>query len=130
MAVILLVEAEEQVRVLAESFLEDHGHTVLTAGTADGAFAILRSDQPIELLFTDVGLQEEPHGGIELAAQAVRIRPDLRVLYTTARTITDGMRVQFVKGSAVLEKPFTTEQLLHTLSVHFGIKPETSKPAR
>jgi CheY-like chemotaxis protein len=126
MAVVLLVEDDDQVRVLAESYLEEQGHTVLTAGTADGAFAILRSDQPIELLFTDIGLKEDLQGGIELAQQAVMMRPDLKVLYTTGRAITDGMRARFVGGSAVLEKPYTTEQLVQSLSVHFGIRP---KPA-
>jgi CheY-like chemotaxis protein len=126
MAVVLLVEDDDQVRVLAESYLEEHGHTVLTAATSDGAFAVLRSEQPIDVLFTDIGLKEELHGGIELAQQAVMMRPDLKVLYTTERTITDGMRLQFVDGSAVLEKPYTTEQLVQLLAVNFGITP---KPA-
>jgi CheY-like chemotaxis protein len=130
MAAILLVEAEDQVRVLAASFLEDQGHTVLTTATADGAFAILRSDQPVDLLLTEITLKEDVEGGIELAAQSVTIRPEIKVLYTTERTLTDGMRVRFVKGSAVLEKPFTTEQLVHALVAHFGIKPENnSSPA-
>jgi CheY-like chemotaxis protein len=123
MAAILLLEDEDQVRVLAESYLEEQGHTVLTAATADGALAILKSGQPVDLLFTDIGLKEELHGGIELARQAVEMRPGLKVLYTTSRTITDGMRMRFVEGSAILEKPYTTEQLLHTLTVRFGINP-------
>lgn len=123
MAIILLLEDEDQVRVLAESYLEEQGHKVLTAATTDGGLAILKSEQPIDLLFTDIGLKEELHGGIELARQAVEMRPGLKVLYTTGRPITDGMRVRFVEGSAVLEKPYTTEELLHTLTVRFGINP-------
>jgi CheY-like chemotaxis protein len=37
MAVVLLVEDEEQVRVLAESYLEEQGHKVLSGGTPQGA---------------------------------------------------------------------------------------------
>jgi CheY-like chemotaxis protein len=123
MSVILLVEDEDQVRVLTESYLEEQGHRVLTAATPDGAFAILRSDQPVDLLLTDIGLKQELNGGIELARQAAEIRRELKVLYTTGRAITDGMKVRFVEGSAVLEKPYTTEQLMHTLSAYFHINP-------
>lgn len=59
MANVLLVEDEDQVRVLAELYLEEHGHTVLTAASTEGALAILTSDQPIDLLFTDLGLKQK-----------------------------------------------------------------------
>ena len=36
MATVLLAEDDDQVRVLAESYLEEHGHEVLSAGTAPG----------------------------------------------------------------------------------------------
>lgn len=80
MAIILLLEDEDQVRVLAESYLEEQGHKVLTAATTDGGLAILKSEQPIDLLFTDIGLKEELHGGIELARQAVEMRPGLKCI--------------------------------------------------
>jgi CheY-like chemotaxis protein len=123
MANVLLVEDEDQVRVLAESYLEEHGHTVLTAASTEGALAILQSDQPIDLLFTDLGLKTEIDGGIDLASRAVEMRPKLKVLYTTGRPITDGMRVRFVEGSKLLAKPYTVDQLSHALSVYFGINP-------
>jgi CheY-like chemotaxis protein len=39
MALVLIVEDEEQVRVLAEPIIQDMGHETLTAGTADQARA-------------------------------------------------------------------------------------------
>jgi CheY-like chemotaxis protein len=123
MANILLVEDEDQVRVLAESYLEERGHTVLTAASTEGALAILQSDQPIDLLFTDLGLKTEIDGGIELAARALEMQPKLKVLCTTGRPVTDGMRTRFVKGSEQLAKPYTVDQLSHALSVYFGINP-------
>ena len=59
MAVVLLVEDEDQVRVLVESYLEEHGHAVLTAASKDGALAILQGNQPIDLLFADLGLKKK-----------------------------------------------------------------------
>ena len=121
MAVVLVVEDEEQVRVLAESYLEEHGHQVLSAGTAAGALAILHRSPAVDLLFTDLDLKGDIHAGIELAKAAVKLRPRLRVLYTTGRAITDGMKARFVPGSTMLAKPYTVEELRSTLSTNFQI---------
>jgi len=43
-AIVLIVEDEDQVRVLAESFLQGEGHTTLSAATVDQAVALLESD--------------------------------------------------------------------------------------
>ena len=124
MATVLLVEGDDQVRVLAESYLEEQGHEVLSAGTAPGALALLDKTSRVDLLFTDVDLKEEIAAGIELAQQAVKTSPNLKVLYTTDRSLTDGMKARFAKNSAFLPKPYTVEQLLTTLSVYFRIIPQ------
>jgi CheY-like chemotaxis protein len=123
MAVVLVVEDEEQVRVLAESYLEEQGHDVLSAGTPAGALAILQKSTAVDVLFTDLDLEGDIHAGIELARDAVKLKPELKVLYTTGRAITDGMRARFVPGSAVLTKPYTVEELRTSLSNHFQIDP-------
>jgi PleD family two-component response regulator len=66
MAVVLIVEDEEQVRVLAESVLQEHGHKILTAATVEQAIALLDGPEKIELLFTDVRLQDDLEGGLRL----------------------------------------------------------------
>jgi CheY-like chemotaxis protein len=123
MAIVLLVEDEEQVRVLAQSYLEEHGHQVLSAGTPGGAIAILQSTAHVDLLFTDIDLKDVISSGIELAQDAVVRWPHLKVLYTTGRDLTDGMKARFVEHSAFLAKPYTVEELLATLSVHLKISP-------
>jgi DNA-binding NtrC family response regulator len=116
MAVVLVVEDEEQVRVLAESILQESGHETLSASAIDQALALLQTDQRIDLVFTDINLVPDAaagfvHPGLELAQQAVRLRPGLRVLYTTGQGITDGMKALFVEGSAFLAKPYDLNQL-------------------
>jgi CheY-like chemotaxis protein len=123
MAIVLLVEDEDQVRLLAESYLEEQGHQVLSAGTPQGALAILQNSPGVDVLFTDLDLKGDIHAGIKLADEAVRALPKLRVLYATGRAITDGMRARFVPGSGVLEKPYTVDQLRTSLSAHFHINP-------
>jgi DNA-binding NtrC family response regulator len=121
MATVLLVEDDDQVRVLTESFLEQQGHRTLSAGTPDGAMAILNKMADVDVLFTDLELKGEIAAGIKLAKEAKQLRPNLKVLYTTGRALTDGMKARFVEGSAFLEKPYTVEQLATSLVVHFRI---------
>ena len=45
MATVLLVEDDDQVRVLAESYLEEQGHEVLSAGTASALHDRTQSDR-------------------------------------------------------------------------------------
>ena len=121
-SVILLVEDEEQVRVLAESFLQVEGHSTLSAGSQDQALVLIAGPEPIDLLFTDINLQGVSEAGLSLAAKAVEIRPELRVLYTSGQSVTDGMAALFVKNSAFLPKPYTVEQLGTILAMKFGFR--------
>ena len=123
MSRILIVEDEEQVRVLAESCLQEHGHHTLSAATMEQALALLDVADGIDLLFVDVGLYEDRNIGLDLAQQAVMRKPDLKVLYTTGQTVTDGLKALLVDGSALLPKPYTVDQLQTILVVNFGIKP-------
>ena len=90
MAIVLLVEDEEQVRVLAESYLEEQGHQVYSAGTPPGAIALLEKAQHVDLLFTDLDLKSDVDAGIELARKATGRWPHLKVRYTTGQDLTDG----------------------------------------
>ena len=127
MAVVLLVEDEEQVRVLAQSYLEEQGHKVLSAGTPRGAIALLEKTLDVDVLFTDIDLIGDIAAGIDLARKVVERWPEMKVLYATERSLTDGMKARFVKKSAFLPKPYTVEQLLTTLLVHFKIGPQPRK---
>lgn len=111
MPVVLTVEDDEQVRVLAESILQDSGHETLSATNVDEALALLRSGQTIDVLFTDIELSNALQGGIDLAQECVRLRPEIHVVYTSGREVTDGMRALFVERSVYLRKPYVAAQL-------------------
>ena len=123
MGTVLIVEDEDQVRVLAESYLREQGHQTMSAATPEEALAVFDVVDRVDVMFTDVILKGDIHAGIELAKEAVQRRPDLKVLFTTGSAITDGMKAMMVDKSAVLEKPYTVDQLQTALSVHFGINP-------
>jgi DNA-binding NtrC family response regulator len=123
MAGILILEDEEAVRVLAESVLQEHGHSTLSASTVEQAKALVASDKNIDLLFTEIGLRDDDQAGLRLAQEAVTARPNLAVLYTSSAAVTDGMKALFADKSAFLSKPYTVEQLITTMMAYFGIKP-------
>ena len=111
MAVILIVEDEVFTRQVAEMMIQDWGHDTLSASDADEALSFLRSTRHIDALFTDIYLKDSVLGGCELAHQAIELRPELRVLYTTGNFVTDKMKALFVEGTQFLRKPYTPHQL-------------------
>jgi len=117
MAVVVLVEDDEQVRVLAESVLQEAGHTVLAATGVEGATALLKTDQEVDVLFVDLALGSDLEAGLRVAHEAKATRPELSVLYTTGASVNAGMKAMFVEPFLFLPKPYTFEQL--TKSVAF-----------
>ena len=77
--------------------------------------SFLRSPQHIDALFTDIYLKKSVLGGCELAHQAIKLRPELRVLYTTGNFVTDKMKSLFVEGTHCLRKPYTQHQLQYSV---------------
>jgi DNA-binding NtrC family response regulator len=51
------------------------------------------------------------HGGCDLAQQAIALRPELRVLYTTGSSIDDKVQAIIAKGAHFLPKPYTQDLL-------------------
>jgi len=115
MAVILVVEDEVFIREIAEMMIQDMGHHTLSASDVDEALSILRSTQHIDALFTDIYLKTAILGGCDLAPQAIKLRPELRVLYTTGNSVTEKMKALFVEGTHFLRKPYTQQQLQHSV---------------
>ena len=111
MAVILIVEDDVFICEIAEMMVQDWGHHTLSAGDVDQALSLLRSPQHIDALFTDIYLKTAVLGGCELAHEAIKLRPKLRVLYTTGNSINDKMKALFVEGAHFLRKPYTPQQL-------------------
>jgi CheY-like chemotaxis protein len=80
-ATILSVEDDGDVRELVDTVLAAAGFRVMSAANAEAAIPLLEGDEPIDLLLTDVvmpGLD-----GMALARIARRLRPNMRVLYTS-----------------------------------------------
>ena len=115
MAVILIVEDDAFILTIAEMFIQDRGHTTLSAADEAEALVFLNSPRRIDAMFTDIYLKSSVLGGCDLATQAMSLRSDLRVLYTTGNSITEAMKALFVTGGRYLCKPYTELQLQDSL---------------
>ena len=108
--VVLVVEDNPEVRAFSVMSLSELGYRVLQAADAEAALSILRSDQRLDLLFTDVVLPGRT--GKVLADQSAIARPGLKVLFTTGysrNAIVHHGRLD--AGVRLLQKPFTFDQL-------------------
>jgi len=81
---ILVVEDDKLVRDYALTQLHSLGYVTLDASNATEALAIVRTGQTFDLLFTDVIMPGI--NGRQLANELLKIKPDLKVLFTSGYT--------------------------------------------
>jgi signal transduction histidine kinase len=108
---ILLVEDDDDVRAFAADLLRELGYRVLAAATGPEGLRLLDQHPEVRLLFTDVAL---PGGmtGRQLAEEAERRHPGLKVLYTTGyarNAIVHQGRLD--PGVELIVKPFSSAAL-------------------
>jgi signal transduction histidine kinase len=107
---ILVVEDDEALRTYTTEILVELGYRVLAAHDGQSALRVLDKNE-VDLLFTDVVM---PGGmnGRQLADEAVRRRPTLKVLFTTGYTrnaIVHHGRLD--AGVHMIGKPFSFSEL-------------------
>jgi two-component system, NtrC family, sensor kinase len=112
---VLVVDDDEAVLETAKETVADLGYRVMSAHNGREALQILKGFEKIDLLFSDIVM---PGGinGIQLAEQARRLQPTLKVLLTsgyTAGVLTDTHALP--KQFPVLGKPYRREQLAASL---------------
>ncbi|MEP7029963.1 MAG: ATP-binding protein [Pseudolabrys sp.] len=108
---VLVVEDDEALRHYTVETLSDLGYSVLAAANGAAALEILKRNEKIDLLFTDIVM---PGGmnGRQLADAAAKLRPDMKILFTTgytANAIVHHGRLD--PDVQLISKPFTYESL-------------------
>ncbi|HEX7046581.1 MAG TPA: PAS domain S-box protein [Gammaproteobacteria bacterium] len=112
---VLVVEDDDLVRQHAASQLQELGYEVLVADDGPKAMQIIKKESDIDLLFTDV-IMSGGMTGRELAEMAKRLRPKLKVLYTSGYTenaIVHQGRLD--RGVHLLQKPYQRAELAKKL---------------
>jgi PAS domain S-box-containing protein len=108
---ILVVEDDALVRRYVMTQIESLGYTTLEAANASDALQIIYHVPTIDLLFTDV-IMPAPMNGRQLVDEALKRRPDLKILYTSGYTenaIVHHGRLD--SGVLLLAKPYRKSEL-------------------
>jgi CheY-like chemotaxis protein len=113
---ILFVEDETPVRDLVIRILSEKGFRVFAASDAHEALRLLAA-RPIDLLFTDVVMPGMD--GVQLARQAKRLRPTIKVLFTTGYAQRAAER-QAMRFGRILFKPVRQPELLREVGMLLG----------
>jgi DNA-binding NtrC family response regulator len=117
---ILVVEDDEDVLTVAAENLRELGYHVETAVNAVQALHILKGDDPVDLLFSDV-IMPGGMNGVKLAVEARRIRPELKVLLTSGYTAAALSREHGLPDNLnLVEKPYQREELAKKLRLVIG----------
>jgi signal transduction histidine kinase len=116
---ILVVDDDEELLEVTSATLSGFGHAVLCARSGREALAVLETDQPIDLLFSDVVM---PNGitGIELAREAKRLRPGIKVLLISGNSAEALARYGALDEFPIVGKPLTRADLARRLAAVLG----------
>ncbi|HYH22206.1 MAG TPA: response regulator [Azospirillum sp.] len=122
---ILVVDDDPLLREGTALVLEGYGHRVLQAGNGNEALALLRGDEPIDLLLSDV-IMPPGMSGVELAEQARRLRPGVPVV------LASGFATLAATGGNhdVLTKPFSALDLKAKIDARLVRPRADALPAR
>ena len=109
-ASVLLVEDDFLLRTVSAGTLADLGYRTYEVPDADQALTVLATNSEIKVLITDVNLPGMD--GKTLAAEARRIRPEIRVLFVTGYSRKIVKDIDFTDGATgYLSKPFQHQDL-------------------
>jgi PAS domain S-box-containing protein len=126
---IFVVEDDSLVRTFVTAQLQSLGYKTIAAPDGKTALELIAAGQPFDLLFTDVVI---PGGmsGRDLADEVARLRPGVKVLYTSG--YTDNAIVHHGKlddGVLLLTKPYRRNQLAEMIRKALGGGAASASPA-
>ena len=119
MARILLIEDDPGVRTTVERLLSSAGHKVILAADGREGVRLFRAN-PADLVITDLVMPNQD--GIETIAALKREFPNVPIIAISGMTAKQGTlsAARHLGAVAVLEKPFTNEDLVKVVREALG----------
>ena len=115
---VLILEDEPLISMAMTMILEEAGHRVTTAETAEGAEAINRVD-PHDLAICDYNLGKGRRDGVDAALALTRDNPMTRIIFQSAyRDQVSLGRMVSAMPEAILSKPLDEAKLLRAVVGH------------
>jgi len=106
---ILVVDDDPQVRATIVRALHELGYRTGEAADGEAALAALRAAEPPSLVILDYVMPGMD--GAETARGISAIDPDLPIVFSTGHAALRALRAAAGEDAAVLEKPFTLDEL-------------------
>ena len=110
---VLIAEDDPMVRKFVTSQVASLGYQTIAKPNGKAALEVLRSNTPIDLLFTDIAM-DGGMDGIELAGWAQIVRPGLPVLFTSGHAEQHQERLIDI-DALLLKKPYRKKDLAEHL---------------
>ena len=109
---VLVVEDEILVRAMVSEYLRDHGYEVIEAADAAEALAVFETEEPINIVFSDVQMPGSMDGA--MLADVVRLRYRIPVLLTTGDYVR-AAALSLADTVMLLPKPYALEDVVRHL---------------
>ncbi|MDF0546247.1 response regulator [Sphingobium sp. H39-3-25] len=113
-ALILIVEDESLIRMLAADVAAEQGYVVLEAGNSDEALMLLERQGGIDLVFTDIDMPGKCDG-LALARRISHSWPSVRIVVTSGKVRPRAQDLP--NGSIFLAKPYRPEELANAFAL-------------
>jgi PAS domain S-box-containing protein len=108
---VLVVEDNDSVRDVAAAMIEEMGFNVITAINGHDGLEKIQQTENIDLVLSDV-IMAGGMNGPELAAKAIKFRPDLKILFMSGYAPGSVRQMQDLPDSIdLVNKPFTRNDL-------------------
>ena len=111
--VLLVVEDEVLIRISVCDFLRNAGFTVIEAGSAREALAVLKARADVALVVTDIRMSGAMEG-LELIREIRKSYPAMKVITASAYRNTEPVE-------ATVAKPYSLERLLAVINSVLGL---------
>lgn len=124
--IILLVDADADVRTLARDVLEANGYIVLDAGDDPINAIRIAKDYPgpVDLLLTDVVMPLT--NGLHLVERVAPLRPKMKIIFMSGYSVPSAP----AGGAYFLAKPFSPDQLARRVRDVLDTRPVLSRPPK
>jgi PAS domain S-box-containing protein len=108
--IVLVVEDDPDVRMVAATLLENLGYSVLEAESGHAALKVIEEGHAIDLVFTDVIMPGDMNG-IELVREVRKQLTNIPVLLTSGYTAQRMTAEHSIEGLHLLRKPYSQVEL-------------------
>lgn len=107
---VLLAEDDPSVATITETMLKNLGHDVIRVENGEQALRVMRSEEPLDLLMSDV-IMPGGMNGVEVAREAVALRPSIKVLLCSGYAGEAIDRAIAAGSWPFLRKPYLQDEL-------------------